>query len=49
MDYNQAKRQQQRVVLDLEELAEGVNDSESAGAIKEIAKELNRVHIGWYE
>jgi len=49
MDYEKAKRQKARIVLDLEDLAASVNDSRAEEALRELARELDRVHIGWYE
>lgn len=49
MDYEKAKRQKARIVLDIEDLAASVNDSEAEDSLKEIARNLDRIHINWYE
>lgn len=49
MDYKQACRQKDRLVLDIEELADEVHSVITQDELKEAARVLNAINIDWYE
>lgn len=49
MNYNQAVRRKDRLVIDLEELADEVSSVEDTERLKAVARELDAINLSWYE